>query len=102
MTRGNPRSLRPTHVHAAIDEAAALPSEDAANAVSMEGVSDEVIAREQDAIDRRFREARTLENQNDIDGAIAVYRELLLEKPSDIRFRNNLGCLYEKRGAGLL
>ena len=61
-------------------------------------VIEELVAPQQSAFDRRFQEARALENAGDLAGAIALYHELLLERPTDIRVRNNLGCLYEKRG----
>src|SRR5688572_18056987 len=48
--------------------------------------------------DGRFHEARVAERAGETDKAIALYRELLREAPNDIRARNNLGCLFEKRG----
>jgi len=48
--------------------------------------------------DHRFHDARQREQLGDIAGAIEIYRELLLDDPQDVRVRNNLGCLYEKRG----
>src|SRR5437773_339408 len=48
--------------------------------------------------DHRFREARVREQEGDLVGALEIYRHLVQEDPNDIRVRNNLGCVYEKRG----
>ena len=110
MTRKKPRPrIRPTpaHVSGVEPEVAAedvLSPEEPINIEVDEVVAEpEVIAvPQQSAFDRRFHEARVRENDGDLSGAIAIYRELLLEQPNDIRVRNNLGCLYEKRGDGVL
>lgn len=45
-----------------------------------------------------FRRARELDRAGDIEGAIKLYRQLLIEEPDNIRARNNLGCLFDQRG----
>ncbi len=104
MKQKNSRRTRPPQAFAAtIDQDEAVleePVEHELAPAETEDVkaSEAFVTPQQSAFDRRFHEARVLENDGDAAGAIALYRELMLENPGDIRVRNNLGCLYEKRG----
>ena len=92
-------------MHAAVEkeaDLAALEEPGVPAAAEQSAATAESPTSERSAFDHRFYEARMLENDGDVDGAIAIYRELALENPADIRVRNNLGCLYEERGQGLL
>lgn len=49
-----------------------------------------------------FRQAREAERAGDTIQAIALYRQLILEEPDNIKARNNLGCLHDAAGQSLL
>lgn len=48
--------------------------------------------------DGRLARARELEQQGDVEGAIALYREVLQDLPNHLKARNNLGVLFDRRG----
>ncbi len=50
------------------------------------------------AEDPRFVRARELESEGDLGAAIALYRELLFDDPRNLKARNNLGVIYDRRG----
>lgn len=85
-------------------EVAAAVGADAAPVVAA-GPSEPVVMitpHVDDDAERLFSKARELEAAGDTDNAIERYRELLLKDPTHIRARNNLGCLYGRKGQHLL
>ena len=49
--------------------------------------------------ERLFREARKLEGEGDLHGALARYREVVAIAPAHLRARNNLGVAHDRLGA---
>src|SRR5688572_28976701 len=106
MTPKNRPRKKPTQVLAASveqDAPEAIEAMEASEAIEAIEPSETVVdVQPQSATDRRFHEARMHEADGDLATAIAIYRDLLLDNPNDLRVRNNLGCLYEKRGDATL
>jgi len=50
-------------------------------------------------VERLFRQARTLEGQGDLRGALALYRQVVALAPAHLRARNNLGVAHDRLGA---